>query len=67
MARAIAIVVDGNILSAPTVLGPIEGGEIFFTGVFTQQEAQDIANMLQSGYLPLQMKFKSMEALQTAE
>jgi hypothetical protein len=65
--KNIAIVIDGNILSAPNVRGPIEGGNMIISGIFKHQEAQDIANMLQSGYLSLKMNFKSMEELKKAE
>jgi hypothetical protein len=65
--KNIAIVIDGNILSAPNVRGPIEGGNMIISGAFKQQEAQDIANMLRSGYLSLKMNFKSMEELKKAE
>ena len=48
-----AIVLDGNVISAPTVIQPITGGNAQITGDFSQQEAQTLANSLKYGALPL--------------
>ncbi len=50
--RAIAIVLDGYVYSAPNVLGEIKGGSSSITGNFTAAEAKDLANILKSGKLP---------------
>jgi preprotein translocase subunit SecD len=48
-----AIVLDGRVMSFPEVNEPIPGGRAQITGNFTQQEAQDLANILKYGALPL--------------
>ena len=50
--RAIAIVLDGYVYSAPNVLGEIKGGQSSISGDFTIAEAKDLANILKSGKLP---------------
>src|ERR1035438_1745685 len=50
--RQLAIVLDGELQSAPVINGPIEGGSGQITGKFTAQEAQALANVLQN---PLQV------------
>ena len=48
-----AIVLDGAVISAPTVISPITGGNAQITGDFSQEEAQTLANSLKYGALPL--------------
>jgi preprotein translocase subunit SecD len=50
---SIAIVLDGNVISAPEVQGAIPGGNSQITGSFTQAQATQLANYLQYGSLPL--------------
>jgi len=50
--RRIAIVLDKKIISAPSILEPITGGNGNITGNFTFQEATDLALLLRSGALP---------------
>ncbi len=50
--REIAIVLDDEVVSAPSVRQPITGGRSSITGNFTLQEAKDLANILQVGKLP---------------
>ena len=47
--RAIAIVLDGYVYSAPNVNDKIEGGRSSITGNFTPEEAKDLENTLKSG------------------
>jgi SecD/SecF fusion protein len=47
--RAIAIVLDGYVYSAPNVNDKIEGGRSQITGNFTPEEAKDLENTLKSG------------------
>ncbi|MBO4842140.1 MAG: protein translocase subunit SecDF [Bacteroidales bacterium] len=49
--RQIAIVMDGQVYSYPTVNGKISGGNSSISGHFTQQEADDLSNVLKSGKL----------------
>jgi preprotein translocase subunit SecD len=53
--RRFAIVLDGRILSAPTIREPITGGFGQITGGFTAQQANDLSTMLRSGALPTEM------------
>ncbi|MFC5723294.1 protein translocase subunit SecD [Streptomyces gamaensis] len=48
-----AIVLDGAVVSAPSVSTSIAGGQAEISGGFTQQSAQDLANVLSYGALPL--------------
>jgi preprotein translocase subunit SecD len=48
-----AIVLDGLVVSAPSVNQQINSSSAEITGNFTQQSAQDLANVLKNGALPL--------------
>lgn len=47
-----AIVLDGKVLSAPSIREPIPGGRGQISGGFTLQGAKDLAVLLRSGALP---------------
>ena len=49
----IAIVLDGLVVSSPRITEAIPSGNAQITGSFTQLEAQDLANVLKYGALPL--------------
>ncbi|MEV6978491.1 protein translocase subunit SecD, partial [Kitasatospora sp. NPDC093806] len=49
-----AIVLDGQVVSHPYVRSAIPGGSAVISGSFTQAEAQDLANVLSFGALPLE-------------
>jgi len=49
----VAIVLDGLVVSAPRINEAIPSGNAQITGSFTQLEAQDLANVLKYGALPL--------------
>ena len=51
-----AIVLDGNIYSAPNITERIRGGRAVITGAFTTDEANDLAIVLRAGALPAPMK-----------
>ncbi|MFG2136679.1 protein translocase subunit SecD [Streptomyces sp. NPDC048650] len=51
-----AIVLDGAVVSAPSVEKAIAGGSATISGGFTQQTAEDLGNMLSYGALPLSFK-----------
>ena len=51
--RAIAIVIDNEVMSAPVVHGEITGGSSQITGNFTAEEVKDMANVLNAGHLPV--------------
>ena len=50
--RAIAIVLDGYVYSAPTVQNEITGGVSSITGQFTLEDTRDLANVLNTGKMP---------------
>jgi SecD/SecF fusion protein len=50
--KSIAIVLDGNVYSFPTVQAEIGGGISQITGNFSIEEAQDLATVLKAGKLP---------------
>lgn len=50
--RAIAIVLDNSVYSAPRVNSEISGGNSEITGNFTIEETKDLANTLNSGKMP---------------
>jgi len=52
--EVISIELDGTVISAPTVNQPITGGQGMISGEgFTQQEVINLANLIMSGALPL--------------
>jgi preprotein translocase subunit SecD len=51
--NAFAIVLDGVVVSAPRFNEPIIGGQAQIEGDFTATEAQDLANVLSYGALPV--------------
>ena len=50
--KKLAIILDGQIISAPNIVEPIVGGAGQITGDFTFQSATDMALLLRSGALP---------------
>jgi preprotein translocase subunit SecD len=50
--RHLAIILDGNVYSAPRINEPIPGGQAQITGRFTVEEARDLAIVLRAGALP---------------
>ncbi|WP_246394681.1 protein translocase subunit SecD [Corynebacterium anserum] len=54
MGRQVAIVLDSRVISAPTIQGATPPGEVSqITGDFSQQEAEELANNLRYGALPI--------------
>lgn len=58
--QAVAVVLDGEVMSAPTIQSAITGGSTEISGKFTLPEAQSLANTLKYGALPL--SFDASEA-----
>jgi len=54
--KAIAIVLDNTVYSAPTVQNEIPNGISSITGSFTVNDTQDLANILKAGKLPAPAK-----------
>jgi protein-export membrane protein SecD len=50
--KQLAIVLDGKIISAPSINEPITGGSGMISGNFSFQEATDLSLLLRSGALP---------------
>ncbi len=50
--KRMAIVLDGNVYSAPVIQERISGGKARITGSFTTEDARDLAIVLRSGALP---------------
>jgi len=61
--RPIAIALDDIVYSAPNVNGPIEGGSSEISGNFTVQQAQDLADLLQSGKLDAPAKIVAQQVV----
>jgi preprotein translocase subunit SecD len=53
--QQLAIVVDQEVISAPTVQGAITTGNGVITGSFTAQRAKDLATQLNAGALPVNL------------
>ncbi len=54
--RRFAIVLDGNVHSAPVIREAIAGGRAQISGGFTREEAVDLAIVLRAGALPAPVK-----------
>lgn len=50
--RAVAIVLDGLVYTAPRINCEIDGGQSSITGNFTIEDTKDLANTLESGRMP---------------
>ncbi|MCR4604059.1 MAG: protein translocase subunit SecDF [Prevotella sp.] len=57
--KAIAIVLDDVVYSAPNVNNEIDGGNSQITGNFTIEDTKDLANTLNSGKMPAPMRILS--------
>jgi SecD/SecF fusion protein len=53
--RALAIVLDNEVISAPRILQPITGGSGQISGRFTVQQANDLSVLLRAGALPAKL------------
>ncbi|GGK76338.1 protein translocase subunit SecD [Ornithinimicrobium pekingense] len=58
-----AMVLDGEVISAPTVNSVIPNGVATITGDFTVEEAQTLANQLKFGALPLSFDVQTSEQI----
>jgi preprotein translocase subunit SecD len=60
----IAIVLDGSVISAPVVQEAVfTGGSVQITGDFTQQEAEDLAKVLEFGAVPVEFEVASVQTV----
>ena len=53
--QQLAIVLDGEVESAPNIQEPITGGSGQITGGFSEREAKDLALVLRTGALPVEL------------
>ncbi|WP_307673487.1 protein translocase subunit SecD [Streptomyces sp. V4I2] len=61
-----AIVLDGDVVSDPSVSQALTGGSAEISGNFNQESAQSLANMLSYGALPLTFKEDSVTTVTAA-
>ena len=54
--KPFAIILDGKVISAPRINEPILGGSGIIQGNFTTQTANELAILLRSGKLPVELK-----------
>jgi preprotein translocase subunit SecD len=59
----VAIVLDGNVVSAPETDAAITGGSAQITGNFTQSQATQLQNVLKYGSLPLRLTPQSVQSV----
>ncbi len=55
--KQVAVVLDGKVQSAPTVNEPITDGQTQISGDFTPAEAKNLKTVLETGALPVTLKF----------
>ena len=60
---AIAVVLDGNVVSAPQIQSAIPGGNAQITGNFTRAQAEELAVQLKSGALPADFRVSAVSTL----
>lgn len=65
--KDIAIVLDGEVYSYPTVQSAITGGICSIAGNFTEEEAKDLANVLKSGKMPAPVRILQIEVIEPAK
>jgi preprotein translocase subunit SecD len=61
--KQMAIVLDRQVESAPTVQDAITGGSGVITGDFSEREARDLAVVLQTGALPVELEQSEVETV----
>lgn len=59
----IAVLLDGYVYSFPIVNGKIPGGNTQISGDFTVEEAQDLANVLRAGQLPVPARIEGEDVV----
>lgn len=62
--KQLAIVLDGKVISAPTVQEPVfSGGNVQITGSFTEKEAKQLAKYLQFGAVPVRFSAPTVQTV----
>lgn len=61
LGEPLAVLLDGEVLSVPRVMEPIFGGTVQISGAFSPQEVAEMASLLQSGQLPIDLTIESAD------
>jgi preprotein translocase subunit SecD len=61
--KQLAIVLDGEVISAPTVDQPTFTGSVQITGSFSESEARNLARVLNSGSLPVTLEVQAVQTV----
>ena len=62
--KAIAIILDGEVISAPTVQTPtFDNGSVQISGSFSETEAKDLARVLQFGAVPVKFDTPTVQTV----
>lgn len=61
--KQIAIVLDGEVISAPVVQVPSFSGSVQISGDFTEPEANDLAKILQFGAVPVEFDAPTVQSV----
>ncbi|MCJ7855320.1 protein translocase subunit SecD [Lachnospiraceae bacterium NSJ-143] len=60
MGKRLLIVMDNDVISAPTVNSVIDTGEAMITGSFTGESAQELADLIKEGAMPFNLTVMEM-------
>ena len=61
--EVLAIILDGSVISAPTIINEISDGKAQITGDFTPEEARDLVRNLNYGALPVPISLVSSQTV----
>ena len=61
--KRFAIILDGHVISAPVINGPIPGGSGIIEGNFTVESMTELVNELNGGALPAPLKFEEQRTV----
>ena len=62
--KAVAIILDGEVISAPTVQTPtFDNGSVQISGSFSETEAKDLARVLQFGAVPVKFETPTVQTV----
>ena len=61
--KQVAIILDGQVISAPVVQTPDFNGSVQITGDFTEKEARDLAKILQFGAVPVRFDAPTVQTV----
>lgn len=66
LGKSLAIFLDGQLQSAPTVQSEITDGEAVITGNFTVDDAKDLVRRLNEGALPVSLELISQQSVEAS-